>query len=527
MTEAERRDPEPSALIERLLRRYTEPIGIIDVRHAQAHHARIAGWIEARFPLLIELAARHGLSGEGEAGAAEFIYAGRALPHPGEQPVWVPGGAPVFAQQASRGGGTLEKSPLTPLGQRGEGENSQRAKGDSQTGNRKTLRAAAEAHPATSVEPPPSPAAERLEVSRLRRGRLRGGSVLPLAKGEDEKTTNDGQGLPPSASLGESEDEAVPSSPALPVVKSAKTVWRVPRAAPEPTTVLSPELTHSPGQALDFPRFPPTKPIGARIRRKHSDVSFPLTKRETQGGAEETSTTLDSLSVSSLVRERVNKLSLPPMDPDRKGPDRKGSVQNALLPRYFSAMITAPAGRLPKGIEPSLDPRTRNVVQNDSNDPFSDDSDLLTPTLSRRERELKKMPRPETGTSPETETIGGDRNFKRLWLALAPKDVRAVPLVWRRTSTTDPDRTMEAGDAREQRRMFPPGTSQQPSFGKLSRSDITEHRPVSQTIVPIPERPRLRLSKREWAELIERLSRLICHKLAVDLDRRGIRAWRS
>jgi hypothetical protein len=114
MTEAERHDPEPSPLIERLLRRRTEPIGIIDVRHAQAHYARIAGWIAARFPLLAELAARHGLSGEGKAGAAEFIYAGRAVLHPGEQPVCV-SGIPVLALQALRGGGTPENPPSPPF----------------------------------------------------------------------------------------------------------------------------------------------------------------------------------------------------------------------------------------------------------------------------------------------------------------------------------------------------------------------------------------------------------------------------
>ena len=51
MSDAEWLALEPSPLVQRLDRRRTEPIGIIDVRHPQAHCARIAGWIAERFDL--------------------------------------------------------------------------------------------------------------------------------------------------------------------------------------------------------------------------------------------------------------------------------------------------------------------------------------------------------------------------------------------------------------------------------------------------------------------------------------------
>jgi hypothetical protein len=85
---------------------------------------------------------------------------------------------------------------------------------------------------------------------------------------------------------------------------------------------------------------------------------------------------------------------------------------------------------------------------------------------------------------------------------------------------------MDAEDSRGQGHAFTPQSSTQGTLGRLTRGAVAEHTPVSQTIMPIPERPRLRLSKREWTQLVERLSRLIWHKLAVDLDRRGIRSWR-
>ncbi|MGH8566159.1 MAG: hypothetical protein ACREXW_19585 [Gammaproteobacteria bacterium] len=102
-------------------------------------------------------------------------------------------------------------------------------------------------------------------------------------------------------------------------------------------------------------------------------------------------------------------------------------------------------------------------------------------------------------------------------------DVRALPLVLVRTPAADLDRTMETEDPWLKVRAPAPSDG---LYTTRPQSGITEHPPVSQASVPIPDRPRLRLSKREWAGLIERLSRLIRHRLAIDLDRRGIRLWR-
>lgn len=270
MTEVERRDPEPSALIERLLRRRTEPIGIIDVRQAQAHYARIAGWIAAHFPVLADLAARHRLSGNGGAEAAKFIYAGRAMPHPGEHLVCVPG-TRVLALQAARGGGTPENFSFAPFCQRwGRSDSKRRVRGDRQSGGKKTLQAALEADPAASVEPPLSPAGERFRLSPLARKRFREdkdgtspagtpSSVLPISKEQGEKTTKYPQVFSPPAPMGEGKDAAVPAhttrregsekdsiavtqtSPGSPPAKLANTVWRVRRGATRPERLLPAE----------------------------------------------------------------------------------------------------------------------------------------------------------------------------------------------------------------------------------------------------------------------------------------------
>jgi len=57
-----------SALIQRLLRRANEPIGVVNLRHAAQLGARTAGWIERRFELLDNWKTRYGLE-QGAAGA--------------------------------------------------------------------------------------------------------------------------------------------------------------------------------------------------------------------------------------------------------------------------------------------------------------------------------------------------------------------------------------------------------------------------------------------------------------------------
>jgi hypothetical protein len=165
--------------------------------------------------------------------------------------------------------------------------------------------------------------------------------------------------------------------------------------------------------------------------------------------------------------------------------------------------------------------------------------DPLIPAFSLREKGLNLMAVPSQGermneiSSPShgvnEKPASGDRLANTLapLRREAPTDARRVTLVLRRQHTTAPERAMDAEDSRGQGRAFTPQSSTQGTLGRLPRSAVAEHTSVPQTIVPIPERPRPRLSKREWAELIERLSRLIWHKLAIDLDRRGIRSWRS
>lgn len=59
-------------LSERLLARATHPLGLIDVRRAERHYARVMGWLAARTPLVEHLRSRYGLA-EGEDPAARGL----------------------------------------------------------------------------------------------------------------------------------------------------------------------------------------------------------------------------------------------------------------------------------------------------------------------------------------------------------------------------------------------------------------------------------------------------------------------
>ena len=63
-------EPTPdSRLTERLLARATQSLGVIDVRRAERHYARIMDWLAARTPLVEHLRSRYGLTeGEGLKG---------------------------------------------------------------------------------------------------------------------------------------------------------------------------------------------------------------------------------------------------------------------------------------------------------------------------------------------------------------------------------------------------------------------------------------------------------------------------
>lgn len=64
-----------SVLAARLLRRRETSLGVIDVKHAQRHHARLASWLARRLGLLERLSARYRIADAGHYAGNAFVLA--------------------------------------------------------------------------------------------------------------------------------------------------------------------------------------------------------------------------------------------------------------------------------------------------------------------------------------------------------------------------------------------------------------------------------------------------------------------
>jgi hypothetical protein len=67
-------DAPPIELASRIMRRRTEPLGIIDAQHPQQLYARTAGWIARRFALLDHWKTRYGSDEESGAAQANLVF---------------------------------------------------------------------------------------------------------------------------------------------------------------------------------------------------------------------------------------------------------------------------------------------------------------------------------------------------------------------------------------------------------------------------------------------------------------------
>ena len=72
---------ESSQLTDRMLARHSKPIGVIDVRRAEQHYSRTAGWVAERFALLDHWKSRYDVDeGRGAGGSLVFSSAPREAP---------------------------------------------------------------------------------------------------------------------------------------------------------------------------------------------------------------------------------------------------------------------------------------------------------------------------------------------------------------------------------------------------------------------------------------------------------------
>jgi hypothetical protein len=473
MSDAEWLAFEASPLVQRLDRRRTEPIGVIDVRHPQAHYARIAGWIAERFPLLIELAQRHGSSEQDGPGYDGLPYSSSAVLSPSDKP------APalnteshIFApnQTSPHASKRYPDSETTPAGRFRVARPAQ------------ALAASMEA--TESAIPRASSAAVDDRPAKSAVQRVQGLELSPVVQGEVQRSQT--PFFTRSVGTPEPEIPSVPRASSQPPDSAqfiAGVTAYVDASAPFPGKVEgvmprdpSPGFTHLPEQEGEGN----AAALGQAIAVVHESLEPPTTKR--------------AQTIWRVRRSTAGPESMPPAEP-------------------LSAISTEPGtlSRMANEIGESLLPRgEQNLARG---------VETLLPSNKEERNETYSS---SQGKGVNEKTVGGSlADAGALLLRELPTDVRTAPLVLRRPHT--PAGRLAGEEQWGQEHPFT-GQSSRQDTSRL-HTGITEHPSISRRI-PFAERPRLRLSKREWAQLVERLTRVIKQKLAIDLERRGIRVWR-
>ena len=468
MSDAEWIALEPSPLGQRLDRRRTEPIGVIDVRHPQAHYARIVGWIAEHFPLLIELAERHGSDGQDGTGYDVLVYSSSAVLSTSDQP------APTV---------NTESHILAPNKKSPHAANRYP---DSETIPAARFRVARPELEATesSIFRAPSaavygrpvksaaPRAQGLELSPVVQGEVHRSQTSSLARNVGTPEP----GIPseaPDSSQSADHDQLIAGVTA-PVETSAPFPAKVEGALPRGP---SPGFTHLAEKEGEGNAAVP----GQAIAVVHESLAPPTTE--------------PAQTVWRVRRGAAGPQRLPPPEP-------------------LAAISTEPGtlSRTADDIGESLLPRGKEN--------FGRGGEHLPHSKGEERNEIYSSS--QGNGMNETAMLGG-------YLAEAllppemPTDARSAPLVLRRPHKAAGGLAGEESWGQEHA-----------LIGQLSRlgtsarlhTGVTEHPPISQARIPFKERPRLHLSKREWAQLVDRLTRVISQKLAIDLERRGIRVWR-
>jgi hypothetical protein len=124
-------------LTERLLRRHTDPGGLIDVRHAERHYSRTAGWVAERFGLLEHWKTRYDVDDSGAVSGPGLAFS-TSLKQPELQPISeVPGKVSVTPGMPEVTRSAYPAAPDVSSSRRGEVRVRRRA-GDSASPSRAT-----------------------------------------------------------------------------------------------------------------------------------------------------------------------------------------------------------------------------------------------------------------------------------------------------------------------------------------------------------------------------------------------------
>jgi hypothetical protein len=468
-----------TGVAEKLLRRYTAPLGVIDVSHSQAHYLRLTAWLSDRFPLLEQIYSRRQLDDSTLAVPGVFVYR--------EQPRMV---AQFF------------NNTLTQDGDNNHTLKSPRASGYTSYRTKPSL---------------PTAGAEKLTKIKASGSKLDKVNTMPIvdATGINEinyKSSNEVQDkndihtwLIQEHKLKEAQEN--PDDGSLPLSQEQQPVWRLRRPPLDAVTLSN---RHEALQENEPRPFAVEQNRNFSAKEKLLEPTQ-LDTNKSSGEVTQTISTLTNNLEEALIGRHLKADRRQETVKQIPASDQNVSEQGDRFPVYSGEiLITAPK----MASEPSISKRVLKVQ-------------------AAMPIQTKIIIKPALESVSEISTVAFTPGQAQTTLA--------NPFVWQNTRASSnlpwPGKVNGIGDEGDGAyahsnlsgsNVSSPGSivSESSVVNAQKHHENQQNFKSKEIVTPEFEIASPRLSKRQWAQLVDRVSRVIWNRLILDLDRRGIRVWR-
>lgn len=463
---------EPGPLVQSLLHRYTAPMGVINVTHSQAHFNRLTAWLSGRFPLLAQLKTRRLLEEKFPAVPGAFVFRS----HSSSQTFSHSFVNDAIGKKAERGI-KLDYSAKLPVSCN---------------------------NPFLPSDPTVMTNAQKTRGTRI--AAEKSNNVIKVAKIDTNKEENQKkvkQSLRTSAEQKITPELKENDFSALPQSDNHETVWRLRRVKgnyPDNKESSSNPKHVDSAAALENNIDQSDPKIGSVSDRfyfnrykKDINLSSGTIKNKTDSAFGDNSTQI-------VHQGTVRNLS---------DSEKKSSEQNQLLPIFSEPEVDKkmiPGSKRVYQLRKQLVKQAKTINQSKISDSV---------TASRYDYQLPNSTANQSRTTADNPLIWrGQINNKLDSLRQNSSQTNSVTT---HVLSKMPELAfLESG-------LLQPDENRLTAKGQNVKKQNT---PIKENLISEFDHARNRLSKREWTQLIDRVSRIILNKLVIDLDRRGIRVWR-
>jgi hypothetical protein len=513
-------DAPPMELASRIMRRGSEPLGMIDLRHPQQLYARTAGWVAQRFSLLDHWKTRYGNDEDSRAAQANLVFtsSGKASAESGAL-LSSHAQSPREMAQVSKPRSTMA-SPVAPAqpekfrirSHRESRESISRIATPSQVEQRSLPSPDSPAvktnTPINPVNAPGSAAPEVIDMAQ-RVDRNRGYfSELPQRSPRGRSGVLGGERESRDTPPGAAEKNPAQQTGGYPLARRGAPAQ--PEMGEERTSASDREITQPLGNSPPASVTPPVRvmPLSRPVDTGESpSAPAPLVQRK---------------DAKPVKVARARELTAPEISPPSTqiplASPSTGIRQELPLPtavegatNRITSPVKTPAGQEETGVSPTAvnSPPSLPLVQRRS-------MGGVTATASRTGKDAN----PQTAIPGVTDQQAAATSEIRVASAIAPKP----PLVWRTAVGPGIGAGVGGGD-----RSGSPSSINTAREMKVARqTDAAGSMPVTNTeivtaAVKAPGAPPV--NHHDVVQLAEQVSRILARQLAVECERRGRRGW--